>query len=46
MRWPGLRIGVLSGGISRDELTGAGAAQVYAGPDELLTAFDRSPLAG
>jgi HAD superfamily hydrolase (TIGR01509 family) len=39
-------IGLLSGGISRDELIGAGAARVYAGPDELLTAFDRSPLAG
>ena len=39
-------IGLLSGGISRGELTEAGAAQVYAGPDELLAVFDTSPLAG
>jgi HAD superfamily hydrolase (TIGR01509 family) len=39
-------IGLLSGGISRGELTEAGAAQVYAGPDELLAAFDHSLLAG
>lgn len=37
-------IGLLSGGISRGELTEAGAAQVFRGPDDLLTAFDRSPL--
>ena len=29
-------IGLLSGGIGRDELVAAGAAQTYAGPDELL----------
>jgi len=39
-------IGVLSGGISRDELTTAGAAQVYAGPGDVFAAFDSSPLAG
>jgi HAD superfamily hydrolase (TIGR01509 family) len=39
-------IGLLSGGISRDELTAAGAAQVYAGPADLLAALDRSLLAG
>jgi HAD superfamily hydrolase (TIGR01509 family) len=39
-------IGLLSGGISRGELTEAGVAQVYVGPDELLAAFDTSPLAG
>jgi HAD superfamily hydrolase (TIGR01509 family) len=38
-------IGLLSGGISRGELTEAGAAQVYAGPGELLDALDRSLLA-
>jgi HAD superfamily hydrolase (TIGR01509 family) len=38
-------IGLLSGGIGRDELTEAGAAAVYAGPGELLAAFDRSLLA-
>jgi phosphoglycolate phosphatase-like HAD superfamily hydrolase len=32
-------IGVLSGGFSRDELTSAGAAQVYGGPAELLAAW-------
>jgi len=37
-------IGLLSGGISRDELAAAGAAQVYAGPGELLSAFDGSLL--
>jgi hypothetical protein len=30
----------------RDELTAAGAAQVYAGPGELLAALDDSLLAG
>jgi HAD superfamily hydrolase (TIGR01509 family) len=38
-------IGLLSGGISRGELTDAGAAQVYAGPDDLLARFDSSLLA-
>ena len=37
-------IGLLSGGISHDELAAAGAAQVYAGPGELLSAFDSSLL--
>lgn len=32
-------IGLLSGGISRDELAGAGAAEVYDGPAELLAAL-------
>jgi HAD superfamily hydrolase (TIGR01509 family) len=39
-------IGLLSGGISRDELTAAGAAEIYPGPGELLAALDRSLLAG
>ncbi len=37
-------MGLLSGGISRDELAAAGAAQVYAGPGELLSALDSSLL--
>jgi HAD superfamily hydrolase (TIGR01509 family) len=37
-------IGLLSGGIGRHELTAAGAAHVYAGPGELLSAFDSSLL--
>jgi HAD superfamily hydrolase (TIGR01509 family) len=37
-------IGLLSGGIGRDELTSAGAAEVYPGPAELLAAFDDSLL--
>lgn len=37
-------IGLLSGGISHEELTAAGAAEVYAGPGDLLAAFDRSLL--
>jgi phosphoglycolate phosphatase-like HAD superfamily hydrolase len=37
-------IGLLSGGVSRDELTSAGAAEVYPGPAELLAAFDDSLL--
>ena len=37
-------IGLLSGGISRDELLGAGAAQVYDGPAELLAALPESLL--
>lgn len=39
-------IGLLSGGISRDELIAAGAAQVYAGPADLLAALGSSLLAG
>jgi HAD superfamily hydrolase (TIGR01509 family) len=39
-------IGLLSGGVSPGELTGAGAAEVYAGPDDLLAGFDSSLLAG
>ena len=37
-------IGLLSGGISGDELSAAGAAQIYSGPAELLSAFDSSLL--
>lgn len=37
-------IGLLSGGIGRDELVGAGAAQVYDGPAELLAALPESLL--
>jgi len=37
-------IGLLSGGIGRQELVDAGAAQVYAGPGELLAALPGSPL--
>ena len=37
-------IGLLSGGISRGELTAARAVHVYAGPSELLARFDSSPL--
>jgi HAD superfamily hydrolase (TIGR01509 family) len=37
-------IGLLSGGIGRDELAAAGAAQVYPGPADLLDSFDRSLL--
>ncbi len=37
-------LGLLSGGVSRDELTSAGAAEVYPGPAELLAAFDGSLL--
>ena len=37
-------VGLLSGGIGRDELTAAGAAAVYDGPAELLAALrDGSP---
>jgi HAD superfamily hydrolase (TIGR01509 family) len=39
-------IGLLSGGISRDELLTAGAAHVYAGPAELLADLDSSLLGG
>jgi HAD superfamily hydrolase (TIGR01509 family) len=37
-------IGVLSGGVSRDELTAAGAAEVYPGPGDLLAALADSLL--
>jgi HAD superfamily hydrolase (TIGR01509 family) len=37
-------IGLLSGGGSRDELIGAGAAEVYEGPAELLTGLGGSLL--
>ena len=37
-------IGVLSGGSSRDELTEAGAAEIYTGPAELLAALPQSML--
>jgi HAD superfamily hydrolase (TIGR01509 family) len=37
-------IGVLSGGFSRDELTSAGAAEVYSDPGELLAALPQSLL--
>jgi HAD superfamily hydrolase (TIGR01509 family) len=37
-------IGLLSGGISRDELITAGAVQVYSGPAELLADLDHSLL--
>ena len=39
-------IGLLSGGISRSELTEAGAVQVYTGPADLLAALDSSLLGG
>ena len=39
-------IGLLSGGISRDELTTAGAAEVYPGPADLLAALSDSLLGG
>ena len=38
-------IGLLSGGISRDELTSAGAAEVYSGPGDLLASLGESLLA-
>jgi phosphoglycolate phosphatase-like HAD superfamily hydrolase len=37
-------IGVLSGGVSRDELATAGAAEVYPGPGDLLAALGDSLL--
>ena len=37
-------IGLLSGGVSRDELMSAGAAEVYPGPRDLLAALDDSLL--
>jgi phosphoglycolate phosphatase-like HAD superfamily hydrolase len=39
-------IGLLSGGISRDELMAAGAVEVYPGPAELLAGIHASPLGG
>jgi HAD superfamily hydrolase (TIGR01509 family) len=39
-------VGLLSGGISRDELLTAGAARVYASPAELLANLDGSLLGG
>ena len=37
-------VGLLSGGISQDELISAGAAEVYPGPGDLLAALDDSLL--
>ena len=37
-------IGVLSGGVSREELISAGAAEVYSDPADLLAALDTSLL--
>jgi phosphoglycolate phosphatase-like HAD superfamily hydrolase len=37
-------IGLLSGGIGREELADAGAAQVYAGPGDLLARLPGSLL--
>jgi HAD superfamily hydrolase (TIGR01509 family) len=37
-------IGLLSGGISHDELTSAGAAEIYSGPAELLAGLSDSLL--
>jgi HAD superfamily hydrolase (TIGR01509 family) len=39
-------IGLLSGGIGRDELADAGAAQIYAGPADLLDNLAGSLLSG
>jgi phosphoglycolate phosphatase-like HAD superfamily hydrolase len=39
-------IGLLSGGISRAELLGAGAAEVYRDPAELLEALPESLIGG
>jgi HAD superfamily hydrolase (TIGR01509 family) len=39
-------IGLLSGGIGRDELMAAGAAEVYPGPAELLAGLHASLLGG
>jgi HAD superfamily hydrolase (TIGR01509 family) len=38
------RIGLLSGGISAQELTGAGAEEIYHGPADLLARLDQSLL--
>ena len=37
-------IGLLSGGVSSDELTSAGAAEIYRGPGDLLAALGGSLL--
>ncbi|MGI8330549.1 HAD family hydrolase [Actinomadura scrupuli] len=37
-------VGLLSGGIGRDELLRAGAVEIYDGPADLLAALDRSAL--
>jgi hypothetical protein len=37
-------IGLLSGGIGREELIGAGAVQIYDGPQDLLVSFPASLL--
>jgi HAD superfamily hydrolase (TIGR01509 family) len=39
-------IGLLSGGIGREELADAGAAQIYAGPGELLARLGDSLIGG
>ena len=39
-------IGLLSGGIGREELAEAGAAQIYAGPGELLARLSDSLISG
>lgn len=39
-------IGVLSGGISREELAAAGASPVYADPQDLLTQLNATPIVG
>ncbi len=39
-------IGLLSGGISREELADAGAAQIYAGPGQLLARLSDSLIGG
>ena len=39
-------IALLSGGIGRDELLGAGAAAVYDGPADLLASLPDSILGG
>jgi hypothetical protein len=37
-------VALLSGGIGRDELAGAGAAEIWAGPAELLGSLTSSLL--
>jgi phosphoglycolate phosphatase-like HAD superfamily hydrolase len=39
-------IGVLCGGWSAEDLTGAGCIAVYKDPAELLALYDASPFAG